>query len=89
VAPDPGGPARLPAACRRRVNGRPLAGGAAQAVRPGAGRPSGTRREIPAPSMVASPQPPEGMKRGTEEAAAYDTFAEAGKHNALKVVIRR
>jgi hypothetical protein len=39
--------------------------------------------------MVASPQPPEGMKRGTEEAAAYDTFAEAGKHNALKVVIRR
>jgi hypothetical protein len=29
------------------------------------------------------------MKRGTEEAAAYDTFAEAGKHNGLKVVIRR
>ena len=66
VAPDPGGPAGVPAACRRRDNDRPMAGRAPRAVLPGARCP---RHELPASSMVVSPRPPERMKRGAQEAA--------------------
>ena len=43
-------------------------------------------------AMVASPQPPPtgpAVSPVSHMMAAYDTFAEAGKHNALKVVISR